>query len=151
MRDFALVRKLPEELSPYPDTLRALVLLFGCCSVAKLYLTLSISLTVACQGPLTVGFSRQKYWSGLPCPSAGDLLDPGIEPVSPVLTGRFFTTEPPGRPGCTSRQKCLLPPPHPTPCSLLPHPLPSSAWAQPTHLTYPFPPGVSAPLGFVSA
>ena len=38
--------------------------------------------TVACQAPLTMGFARQEYWSGLPCPPAGDLLDPGTEPVS---------------------------------------------------------------------
>ena len=48
--------------------------------------------TVAHQAPLTVGFSRQEYWSGLPFPS-GDLPDPGVEPVSPTLAGRFFTTE----------------------------------------------------------
>ena len=50
----------------------------------------------------SMGFSRQEYWSGLPFPSPGDLLDPGIEPTSPVspaLTGRFFTTEPPGKLG----------------------------------------------------
>ena len=39
--------------------------------------------TVARQAPLSIGFSRQEYWSGLPCPSPGDLPDPGIEPVSP--------------------------------------------------------------------
>ena len=42
-----------------------------------------------------MGFSRQEYWSGLPCPPPGDLPDPGIEPVSlksAVLAGRFFTT-----------------------------------------------------------
>ena len=42
-----------------------------------------------------MGFSRQEYWSGLPCPPLGDLLDPGIEPasfVSPALAGEFFTT-----------------------------------------------------------
>ena len=51
--------------------------------------------TVALQAPLTMGFSRQEYWSGLPCPPLGDLLDPGIEPTSvttPALAGRFFTT-----------------------------------------------------------
>ena len=51
--------------------------------------------TVACQAPLSMGFSRQEYWSGLPCPSPGDLPDPGIRPtslVSPALTGGFFTT-----------------------------------------------------------
>ena len=39
--------------------------------------------TVACQAPLYMGFSRQKYWSGLPCPHPGDLLNPGIEPSLP--------------------------------------------------------------------
>ena len=43
-------------------------------------------------------FSRQEYWSGLPFPSPGDLPDLGIKPESPVLAGRFFTTEPPGKP-----------------------------------------------------
>ena len=40
-------------------------------------------------------FFRQEYWSGLPFPSPGDLPDPGIKFMSPVLTGRSFTTEPP--------------------------------------------------------
>ena len=40
--------------------------------------------TVACQAPLSMGFSRQEYWSGLPCPPPGDLPDPGIEPMSLV-------------------------------------------------------------------
>ena len=47
------------------------------------------------QSPLSMGFFSQEYWSGLPCPLLGDLLDPGIElasPVSPALAGRFFTT-----------------------------------------------------------
>ena len=46
-----------------------------------------------------MGFPRQEYWSKLPFPSPGDLSDPGIEPASPALTGGFFTTEPPGKPG----------------------------------------------------
>ena len=53
------------------------------------------SWTVALQAPLSVGLSRQEYWSGLPSPPPGDLPDPGIEPVyllSPALAGRFFTT-----------------------------------------------------------
>ena len=54
--------------------------------------------TVACQAPLSIGFPRQKYWSGLPFPNPGDLPDPGIEPVSPALAGRFFTTELCGKP-----------------------------------------------------
>ena len=53
---------------------------------------------VACQVPLSVGFSRQEYWSGLSFPSPGDLPDPGMEPESSALAGGFFTTEPPGKP-----------------------------------------------------
>ena len=53
--------------------------------------------TVACQAPLSLGFSSQEYWSGLPFPSLRDLPDPKIEPVSPALAGRFFATEPPGK------------------------------------------------------
>ena len=51
--------------------------------------------TVACQAPLSMEFSRQEYWRGLPCPYPGDLPDPGIEPVSlmsPALAGGFFIT-----------------------------------------------------------
>ena len=57
--------------------------------------------TVARQGPLSMGFSRQECCSGLPCPPPGDLPDPGIEPVSPAspaFAGGFFTTELPGKP-----------------------------------------------------
>ena len=54
--------------------------------------------TVARQVPLSMGFPRQEYWSGLPFPSPGDLPDPGIEPASPALAGRFYTTKPPGKP-----------------------------------------------------
>ena len=57
--------------------------------------------TVACQAPLSMGFPRQEFWSGLPFLPPGDLPDPGIEPASPLsaeLAGRFFTTEPPGKP-----------------------------------------------------
>ena len=55
--------------------------------------------TVAHQTPLSMRFSRQEYWSGLPCPSPGDLPDPGIKHASltsPALAGKFFTTVPPG-------------------------------------------------------
>ena len=51
--------------------------------------------TVALQVPVSMGFSKQEYWSGLPFPPPGDLPDPGIEPMSltsPALEGRFFTT-----------------------------------------------------------
>ena len=56
---------------------------------------------VAYLAPLSMGFSRQEHWSGLPCPPPGDLLDPGIETtslMSPALAPGFFTTEPPGKP-----------------------------------------------------
>ena len=42
--------------------------------------------------------TRQEHWSGLPFPSLGDLPDQGIKPASPTLAGRFFTTEPAGKP-----------------------------------------------------
>ena len=47
---------------------------------------------------LSLGFSRQEYWSALPFPSAGDLPHPGTEPSPPALTGRFFASEPPEKP-----------------------------------------------------
>ena len=50
--------------------------------------------TVAHQAPLSMGFSRQEYWSGLPFPSLGDLPDPGIEPRSPALQEDALTSEP---------------------------------------------------------
>ena len=54
--------------------------------------------TVAHQAPLSMGFSRQEYWSGLPFPSPGYLPDPGIEPRSPTLEADALTSEPPGKP-----------------------------------------------------
>ena len=57
--------------------------------------------TAARQVSLSMGFSRQEYWSGLPCPPPGDLPNPGIKPtslMSPALAGKFYTTEPPGKP-----------------------------------------------------
>ena len=52
--------------------------------------------TVAHQAPLSMGFSQQDYWSGLPFPPSGDLPDPEIEPASPALAGGFLTSEEPG-------------------------------------------------------
>ena len=52
---------------------------------------------VAHQAPLSMGFSRQEDWSGLPFPSPGDLPRPGTEATSPALAGRFLTSEPPGK------------------------------------------------------
>ena len=54
--------------------------------------------TVACQAPLFTGFSRQEYWSGLPCPLPGDLPDPGIKPRSPALQMDSSPAEPQGKP-----------------------------------------------------
>ena len=64
--------------------------------VTKSCPTLTTLWTITHQAPLSTGFSRQEYWSGLPFPSPEDLLDPGIEPGSPALqadsciAGRFF-------------------------------------------------------------
>ena len=54
--------------------------------------------TVASQAPLSMGFSRQEFWSGLPFPSPGDLPNPGIEPQSPALQADALSSEPPGKP-----------------------------------------------------
>ena len=54
--------------------------------------------TVAHQARLSMGFSRQEYWSGLPFPSPGDLPNPGIKPRSPALQADTLTSEPPGKP-----------------------------------------------------
>ena len=54
--------------------------------------------TVAYQAPLSMGFSRQERWSGLPFPSPGDPLDPGIKPRSPALQADALLPEPPGKP-----------------------------------------------------
>ena len=54
--------------------------------------------TVARQPPLSMGFSRQEYWSGLPFPFPGDLPNPGIEPGSPALLADALSSEPPGKP-----------------------------------------------------
>ena len=66
--------------------------MLNCFSYVGLFVSL---LTVACQAPLSMGFSRPEYWRGLPCSPPGDPPDSGIEPMSfmsSVLTGRFFTS-----------------------------------------------------------
>ena len=66
---------------------------------AQLCPTLYDLMTVACQAPLSVEFSRQEHWSGLPFPPPGDLPDPRIKHTSlvpPALAGGLFTTMPPG-------------------------------------------------------
>ena len=68
------------------------MILLSCFSHVRLFAT---PWTVARQAPLSMEFSRQEYWSGLPCPSPGDHPDPEIKPMSlmsPALAGTFFTT-----------------------------------------------------------
>ena len=66
-----------------------------CCLVMSDFVT---SRTVSCQAPLSVEFSRQEHWSGLPFPSPGDLPNPGIKPRSPALQADSLPMEPPGEP-----------------------------------------------------
>ena len=71
-----------------------LLLFMDVCMLSHVQL-LATLWTITCQAPLSMGFSRQEYWSRLPCLSAGELPDPEIKPAtrtSPVLAGRFFTT-----------------------------------------------------------
>ena len=71
-------------------------------------LILKVKDLVALQAPLSMEFSRQEYYSGLPFPSPGDLPNPGIEPGSPVLQADSLQYEPLGKPGDTF-QKLILP------------------------------------------
>ena len=72
-----------------------------CCAVlclaAQSCLTLCDPMDCS-QAPLSMGFSRQEYWSGLPCPPPGDLFNPGVKPRSPTLQVDSLSTEPPGKP-----------------------------------------------------
>ena len=77
----------------------------GCSSSQSSHFLLFVTpWTEASQAPLSMGFSRQEYWSGLPFPSLGYLPGPGTEPTSPVLAGGFFTDEPPGKPHLPNTQ-----------------------------------------------
>ena len=69
-----------------------------CCLVAKSCLAFCDPWTIACQAPLSLGFPRQEYWSGLLGPSVDDLPEPGIKPASPVLQADSLPSEPPGKP-----------------------------------------------------
>ena len=62
--------------------------------------------TIACQAPLSMGFSRQDYWNGLPCPPPRALPNPGIKPRSPVLQADSLSSEPPGKPKEDRQRKC---------------------------------------------
>ena len=71
------------------------VCMLSCFSHVRLFVT---PCTVTHQAPLSRGFSRQEYWSGLPFPSPGDLPNPGIEHGSPALQTDSLLSEPPGKP-----------------------------------------------------
>ena len=78
----------------------------GKVSVAQLCPTLCNPVgCVACQAPLSMGFSRQEYWSGLPFPSLGALPEPGIEPGSPTLQADSLQSKPPGKPTLEHRSE----------------------------------------------
>ena len=94
------------ETTRYPDFLNCHLCVYmqlldpwwGGGLVTKLCPSLVTPWTVACQAPLSIGFSRQEYGGGLPFPSPGDLPDPGIEPRSPALQEDSLLTETPGKP-----------------------------------------------------
>ena len=69
--------------------------MYVCAQLLSSVRLFATSWTIVHQAPLSMEFSRQEYWSGLPFPSPGGLSDPG--PASPALAGGFFTTEPPGK------------------------------------------------------
>ena len=71
--------------------------------VSQSCLTLCNPWTAVCQAPLSMGFSRQEYWSEKLFPSPGDLLNLGVEPVSPALQADSLLSEPPGKPKCFQR------------------------------------------------
>ena len=83
-------------LSPYSEQQK-----WKCSSLSRVQLFETPWTTVARQARLSMGLSRQEYWSRLPCPSPGDLPDPGIKPMpltSPALPADSLLSEPPGKP-----------------------------------------------------
>ena len=75
-------------------TEHAMLMLLSCFSRVQLCVT---PRAAACQAPLSMGFSRQQYWSGLPSPPPGHLPNLGIEPRSPALQADYLPSEPPGK------------------------------------------------------
>ena len=69
--------------------------MLSCFSHVRLFVT---PWTIAHQAPLSMGFFRQEYWGGLPCPSPGDLPDLEIKPGSPALQAVSLSSEPPEKP-----------------------------------------------------
>ena len=83
-----------------------------CCSVTVMSDSLATPWTITYPGPVSMGFSRQEYWSQLPFPFPGDFPDREIKLMSPTLAGRFCTPEPPGKPWATSTSPHLRGQPH---------------------------------------
>ena len=81
-----------------------------CCAVLCSVLSncFATQRSVAHKPPLSMEFSRQEYWTGLPFPTPGDLPDPRIKPMSPALAGDYFTTEPQGKPLNLLREYSIL-------------------------------------------
>ena len=76
------------------------VCMYACipaCSVTSVFSYSEILWNVAHQAPLSMEFSRQEYWSRLPCPPPGDLPNPGTEPRSPKWQANSLPSEPPGK------------------------------------------------------
>ena len=73
------------------------VCVYVCAQLLSLVRLFATPWTVAHQAPLSMGFPRQEYWSGLPFPPPEDLLNPGIKPMSPALADEFFTSLLPGK------------------------------------------------------
>ena len=91
MITFFILKSALSEISIYP-------LISNHVLVAQSCLTLCDSMYYSLLGFSVHGFSRQEYWSGLPCPSPGDLPNPVIEPGSPALQENSLLSEPPGKP-----------------------------------------------------
>ena len=77
---------------------KKIICIYVCVLSCSVVFNSANSWTVAQQAPLSMGFSRKEYWSGLPFPSPGDLPDPGIKPRSPALQADSLPSEPPGKP-----------------------------------------------------
>ena len=93
---------MAESFNCSPKTITTLLIGYDGGLVTELCLTLVTPWTVACQAPLSMGFPRQEYWSGLPFPPpqedpSGDLPDSGIEPGSSALQADSLPTEPLGK------------------------------------------------------
>ena len=97
-----------QSLSVFPisliigNSLHSASMTFVLCLVSQSHPTLCDPMDCSHQAPLSMGFLRQEYWSGLPWPPPGDLPNPGIKPRSPALqAGDSLPFEPPGKPSMT--------------------------------------------------